>query len=275
MRRFYIRDIFNKLIFYPSPSKKRDTNKFFLVDGDNISLSSAAGRLEKVDKWVLNFFQNNIVFGDFGAASGITTLEFHQKAIDKNLKIESHIIDRTLTLKRYSRFPFNLFRNDSGTPIQFFFLKIPLIYLNSQRFFIPQVKQFITSFVKKKKKFFTGSFSIADDKVKKFIRFDNQNKIYLNEFDFSSYNSDLENKFNFIRFAHSLDYFLNKEPKKLIIIFNNIKKYLKDDSYLLLIIQDKNATLIRNKNNKFYIFDRFGKGAKGLEEFLSKNNFLD
>lgn len=268
-------EIFNKYIFHPIPSKVRDSNKFFLTDKEGISLSTCSGRLLEFDEWIFKFLKNDLIFGDFGAASGITTLDFHEKAIKNGFKIESYLIDRTLTLERYSRFPFNIFRNNSGFAIQFFFLKIPLIYLNSKRIGIPQIKKLITSFVKNENEFYSGNFSIADNKVKNFIKSNRKNKIFLKECDFTIFNSKFENKFNLIRFAHSLDYFYRNEPKKLIQIFMHTKKYLKNNSFLLLIIQDSNASLFRLKDNNFYLEDRLGKGAKLLEEFLEENGFIN
>jgi hypothetical protein len=266
-----------KNLFNPYPSKKRKiTNKYYLVDKEGISLCTESKRMQKVDKWLIAYLRErtNYIFGDFGASSGITTLNFHETAIKANKKIQSHIIDRALSLKRYSKFPFSIFKDSSEHSIQFFFLNIPLTYLNSNlaRFF--KIKKIIEFYITNKKRFYTGKFSIVDDNIQKFNENNKINKIYLNEMDFTIFNPKLENKFNLIRIAHALDYLYRNDQKKLFIFFNYIKKYLQNNGYLLLIVNNTNATLIIKKNNKFFIERRYRNGAKEIESFLISNGLI-
>ncbi len=253
----------------------RTTNKN-LLNFKGFSLYTENQRCKIIDKWLLNLniFEDSLIFGDFGAASGITSLNFHERAKRCGLKIETHIIERVLNLYKFSKFPFAIYTTKKKEPIAYSIFNLKINWINRRIYKFFRLKFFIDSYVNLKKRKYTKIVSLRDKYFDEYLSKNKSDLFYFEELDFLKKKEAFIKRFNLIRLAHVLTPEMVKK-KSTKNLFELLTSYLKSkNSYILIVERDKDALLLKKKSSKLYVANRFGDGCHKTELTLRKHNLI-
>ncbi len=270
--RQYLPKFIEQMIF-PFPAlNDRDTNKYFTAS-NKISIYTAPNRLSECDEFVIKNLRNfeKIVFGDLGAASGITTLEFHNKCCALGLKIDSWTIDLVQNLHRFTRQPFHVFFDAQGNPRQYNILGFTLIYPNNRILKFLKLTRFMDWFVKTNVKCIPKVFSILNKEV--YLAKINNKTTGFNaiELDITKKNS-LNLGFNLIRLAHCFDNLVT-DSDSLVQLLQQINSFSKGKGTKLVIVQRENVVSIFTHTGKHFKKTSSMNGGISLEDEISSVRF--